>query len=83
MWSLFFLLLDTDECDTNNPLHTCDEDYGWCENEPGSYHCQCSEGFLLDNLDGQGDCVGRLDLIQNRFLIVLNTDVYYIVDGSV
>ena len=51
--SFFFITtLDLDECGEN--FNRCEQT---CMNDPGSYHCGCNTGYIL-NQDGYG-CDGR------------------------
>ena len=48
----YYLPLDLDECLEDNS--DCDH---VCINEDGSYHCECNDGFQLDD-DNRG-CSGK------------------------
>ena len=51
-----FITLDIDECDEE--LGTCSQS---CTNTDGSYTCNCTTGYTLNN-DGQ-TCNGKSDVI--------------------
>ena len=36
--------IDVDECDLQNPNHTCDAQ-AFCLNNEGSFTCECNKGF--------------------------------------
>ena len=53
-------ITDIDECANQND--GCDH---LCVNEPGSYHCQCRDGYSL-GLDVH-TCIGMLNIYQFTF----------------
>ena len=54
--SIFLFIPDNNECATGNG--GCDQ---ICVNKPGSFECQCKEGYTLDE-DGK-TCLGILSII--------------------
>ena len=52
-FTMIFIVPDIDECDTNQ--HNCTEN-AVCINTPGSYTCECEEGFEWDGKK----CLGKL-----------------------
>ena len=52
-YNITFLCLDIDECAEN--LHICDQ---ICRNDVGSYHCDCQDGFKLN--DDLHSCPGDI-----------------------
>ncbi|KAH0620502.1 hypothetical protein JD844_021026 [Phrynosoma platyrhinos] len=47
----FCVLTDLNECDQPNVCHG-----GQCINTPGSYHCECKIGYIMDH---RGQCKGE------------------------
>jgi len=53
-----YVLTDTDECHAE----ACDDATSTCVNTPGSYHCQCHNGFEPDPLTSN-QCRGHAYLL--------------------
>ena len=68
-YNLILVCSDIDECE-NSMLHDvyCSVNET-CENELGSFNCQCKLGFIRNN-DG-GSCEGKLSLYKTVFGIVV------------
>ena len=56
IFSVFFLLLDVNECLDNKG--NCSDN---CINTPGSYHCECPTGYILQ--PNKRDCEGEYTYI--------------------
>ena len=44
---------DINECDGGSAISNCSE-HALCINTPGSYRCQCSDGFTTIDIGGDG-----------------------------
>ena len=44
-----FITTDVDEC--KELKHNCTTDTQFCVNEPGSFRCECKEGYHLDGVE--------------------------------
>ena len=66
----FLFFKDIDECETDNG--GCED---VCHNQPGSYKCACSEGFVLAHNNKK--CIGiALKKLQNKAYFYFETWYY-------
>ena len=54
-----YYILDIDEC--NGGASVCDQTRGGCLNVPGSYRCNCSDGYILG---ANNECKGEYFMAQ-------------------
>ena len=61
--SLFYFLLDANECENGNPCHHV------CNNVSGSFQCDCFDGFVLsaDNVTCTRMSISRADILTDVF----------------
>ena len=60
---LFVFLVDIDECE-DPYMSNClpEESYGLCINMPGTFHCECMDGYQGN---GMTDCSGELCFLES------------------
>ena len=51
---MFTLFSDIDECDLGS--HDCSAQNSECRNNPGSFRCECIDGYIEDM---DGNCIGK------------------------
>ena len=64
---------DIDECVNIGQCHRADGNAAICTNTPGSYQCDCEQGFLVDD-DGWCNDIDECNLFRMRVSCSANTD---------
>ena len=64
---VFVCFTDVDECSDEYPTRVCEHDTSICVNTPGSYHCDCKNGYV--DVPTSHTCIGIV-------IVLLVRDVY-------
>ena len=64
---VYYIMVDINECDTNNG--DCSQN---CINTDGSYHCECDDGYYLDETDSKTCYRKQPSYVYKTLLILLS-----------